>query len=217
MTAFLRLQRQLLIYLRDQIIMASCGKAKIDGFHFRGTKSGIGVMHPEVVESDSYDNDFALSLLSQEQDGLCEAEDALVRIENGTYGICEMCRKPIAKARLEAIPWTRFCVECKTERERDERFKQREGSSNFRPGNETTNNATQTPEAESEEIHHARILGLRGKVTFADISRHYRERMLEYHPDKVASLGLKLRELAERESKKINAAMEFFRNKYGPT
>jgi hypothetical protein len=65
-----------------------------------------------------------------------------------------------------------------------------------------------------EEIAHARILGLRGKITFDDIKKCYRERMHEYHPDKVRSLGPKLREVAESEAKKINAAYEFFTRKY---
>jgi DnaK suppressor protein len=40
-------------------------------------------------------------------------EDALMRIRQGTYGTCESCRNPISKARLEAVPWTRLCRECK--------------------------------------------------------------------------------------------------------
>ena len=63
-------------------------------------------------------------------------------------------------------------------------------------------------------LTHAQILGLRGRVTLTDIKRHYRERMLEYHPDRVAALGPKLREVAELETKKINAAYEFFTAKY---
>ena len=66
----------------------------------------------------------------------------------------------------------------------------------------------------SAEAAHARVLGLQGKVTLSDIKRHYRERMLEYHPDRVASLGPKLRELADNETKKINAAYDFFIAKY---
>jgi len=65
-----------------------------------------------------------------------------------------------------------------------------------------------------EEREHARVLGLRGRITFSDIKRCYRERMQEYHPDKVSSLGHKLRELADAEAKKINLAYEFFRQKY---
>ena len=44
-------------------------------------------------------------------------EEALARLRAGTFGICENCKKPISKARLEAVPWTRLCRECK-ERER---------------------------------------------------------------------------------------------------
>ena len=69
--------------------------------------------------------------------------------------------------------------------------------------------------ARIDERDHARVLGLRGKVTFQDIKNHYHLRMLEYHPDKVASRGPKLRELAEEETKKINAAYEYFCMKYG--
>ncbi|MGC1321447.1 MAG: TPM domain-containing protein [Candidatus Udaeobacter sp.] len=65
-----------------------------------------------------------------------------------------------------------------------------------------------------EELAHARVLGLRGRITFDDVKRCYRERMQEYHPDKVNSLGQKLREVADSEAKKINAAYEFFRRKY---
>ena len=68
-----------------------------------------------------------------------------------------------------------------------------------------------------EELAHARVLGLRGQITFEDIKRCYRERMQEYHPDKVSSLGQKLRELADAEAKRINLAYEFFRRKYGST
>jgi hypothetical protein len=68
--------------------------------------------------------------------------------------------------------------------------------------------------ASDDETAHARVLGLRGRVTFTDIKRHYRERMLEYHPDRVAALGPKLREVAEHETKKINAAYEFFTARY---
>ena len=65
------------------------------------------------------------------------------------------------------------------------------------------------------EKYHASILGLRGRVTFTDIKRAYRQRMTEYHPDKVAALGPKLRDLAEAESKRINAAYEYFCERYG--
>jgi RNA polymerase-binding transcription factor DksA len=75
-------------------------------------------MHQADAGSDSYDRDFALSLLSQEQDALYEIEEALKRVEAGTYGVCEMSGKSIPHARLEAIPFARFTVECQTQIEK---------------------------------------------------------------------------------------------------
>jgi DnaK suppressor protein len=49
---------------------------------------------------------------------LTPIEDALVRIRTGAFGQCEVCKQPISKARLEAVPWTRLCRECKERRAR---------------------------------------------------------------------------------------------------
>ena len=61
--------------------------------------------------TDEFDHDLALGKLSAEQDALYEVEEALKRIRNGTYGICEESGKPIPVARLKAIPWARFTIE----------------------------------------------------------------------------------------------------------
>ncbi len=68
--------------------------------------------------SESFDQVFALSLASSEQDTLFEIGDALRRIEEGTYGICEMSGEPIEKARLEALPYTRYSVKAQSELEK---------------------------------------------------------------------------------------------------
>jgi RNA polymerase-binding transcription factor DksA len=60
-----------------------------------------------------------LSLLSSDQDAVYEIEEALKRIEKKTYGVCELTGKTIPKARLEAIPWTRFTVEAQGQLERE--------------------------------------------------------------------------------------------------
>src|ERR1041385_2010589 len=65
-------------------------------------------LHMADAGTDSFDRDLALSRLSSEQDSLYEIEEALNRIRNGAYGICELTGKRIEAARLEAIPWTRF-------------------------------------------------------------------------------------------------------------
>jgi len=68
-------------------------------------------MHMADAGTDSYDRDLALGLLSHEQDAVYEIEQALSRIRNGTYGVCELTGRKIPAARLEAIPWTRFTAQ----------------------------------------------------------------------------------------------------------
>jgi RNA polymerase-binding transcription factor DksA len=58
--------------------------------------------------TDEFDHDLALAELSAEQDALYEVDEALKRILNGSYGVCQETGKPIPAARLRAIPWTRF-------------------------------------------------------------------------------------------------------------
>lgn len=67
--------------------------------------------HMADVGTDTFDRDFALSLVSNEQDALFEIEEAIQRIIKGTYGICEITGKPIAKDRLKAVPFTRYSIE----------------------------------------------------------------------------------------------------------
>lgn len=82
-------------------------------------------LHMADSGTDNFDRDFALSLLSSDQDAIYEIEEALKRIERGTYGTCELTAKQIPKARLEAIPWTRFTVEAQAQLEKDGALRQR--------------------------------------------------------------------------------------------
>jgi len=68
-------------------------------------------LHMADAGTDSFDRDLALSQISSEQDAVYEIEEAINRIRNGSYGICELTGKRIEAARLDAIPWTRFSVE----------------------------------------------------------------------------------------------------------
>lgn len=76
-------------------------------------------LHMADSGTDNFDRDFNLSLMSADQDTLYEVDEALKRIKNGTFGICELTGKPIPKARLEAIPWTRFTIEAQTQLEKE--------------------------------------------------------------------------------------------------
>ena len=117
--AFTRVQKDKLLQLRDAMVDSMAGVAK-DNLRSRaeGSEASAFGMHQADAGSDAYDRDFALSLLSQEQDALYEIDQALKRVELGTYGKCEMSGKPISRARLEAIPFARYTVECQSQLEK---------------------------------------------------------------------------------------------------
>ncbi|MDQ2868454.1 MAG: TraR/DksA family transcriptional regulator [Verrucomicrobiota bacterium] len=117
--AFTKAQKDRLLQLRDAMVDSMAGVAK-DNLRSRaeGSEASAFGMHQADAGSDAYDRDFALSLLSQEQDALYEIDQALKRIELGTYGKCEMSTKSIPRARLEAIPFARFTVECQSQLEK---------------------------------------------------------------------------------------------------
>lgn len=123
LTPFLIQQRAKLLALKDTLLDSMNGVAK-DSLRSRaeGSEASAFGMHQADAGSDAYDRDFALSLLSQEQDSLYEIDQALKRLETGNYGMCEMSGKPIPHPRLEALPFTRYTVECQAELEKRSRF-----------------------------------------------------------------------------------------------
>ncbi len=82
-----------------------------------GDLSGYG-QHMADAGTDTFDRDFALSLVSSEQEALSEVEAAIDRIHAGTYGICELTGKPISRDRLLAVPFTRYSAEAQKELEK---------------------------------------------------------------------------------------------------
>ncbi len=68
-------------------------------------------IHMADIGSDNFEQEFALGLMDSERKVIHEIDDALQRIEDGSYGICENTDQPIPKARLKAQPWAKYCVE----------------------------------------------------------------------------------------------------------
>jgi RNA polymerase-binding transcription factor DksA len=83
-----------------------------------GDLSAYG-QHMADAGTDTFDRDFALSLVSSEQEALSEIDAAIKRIRDGTFGICEITGKPIAKDRLLAVPFTRYSAEAQKQIERN--------------------------------------------------------------------------------------------------
>jgi DnaK suppressor protein len=72
-------------------------------------------IHMADIGSDNFDQEFTLSLMENDEGTLEQIEDALERIESGTYGACVECGGRIPKARLNAIPYTTHCIKCASE------------------------------------------------------------------------------------------------------
>ena len=112
---------RLLVDLRDHVL-ESLGQhseetLKRSAKEDAGDLSGYG-QHMADAGTDTFDRDFALSLVSSEQEALSEVEAAIKRIHNGTYGICELTGKPISRDRLLAVPFTRYSAEAQKELEK---------------------------------------------------------------------------------------------------
>jgi DnaK suppressor protein len=75
-------------------------------------------LHMADVGSDNYEQEFTLGLMESERKILREIDEALDRIKRGTYGVCPEAGTAINRARLDAKPWAKYCIEVARERER---------------------------------------------------------------------------------------------------
>jgi RNA polymerase-binding transcription factor DksA len=105
-------------YLIDEVNFLSSDNLKRSQRDASGELSGYST-HMADAGTDNFDREFALSLVSNEQEALYEIEEALKRLEQSTFGLCEMCEKPIRKERLSAVPFARLCVRCQSQVEKN--------------------------------------------------------------------------------------------------
>jgi len=121
----------LLIKLRehvsDEISLHTADTLKHSSREDSGDISGYG-NHQADAGTDTFDRDFALSLVSNEQDALNEIEEAIMRIKDGSYGVCEVTGKAIPAARLTAVPFARFSVEGQIDHEKNQRHRKHDRS-----------------------------------------------------------------------------------------
>ena len=84
-------------------------------------------MVPELGDQASaeIDRNFTLRLRDRERKLLKKIEEAIEKIDTGTYDVCESCGQPIGLKRLEARPVTTMCIDCKTEQEEEEKFREK--------------------------------------------------------------------------------------------
>lgn len=117
----LRKLREILLDERDRLLANVTRSDKFISHEDGENDSNAGRAHSNHLAdrgSDEIEYETQLLLSVGQRELLREIDAALQRIEDGTYGICEKTGKPIAKARLEAIPTARLCIEAQEEEER---------------------------------------------------------------------------------------------------
>jgi DnaK suppressor protein len=85
-----------------------------------GDLSGYS-FHMADMATDNFDREFTLGLASNEQQSLNMIDNALRKMDEGAYGVCEECQKPIAQKRLVAMPYARLCIKCQEVEEKKKR------------------------------------------------------------------------------------------------
>ncbi len=74
-------------------------------------------VHMADMSSDTYERELAMNIASSEQQVLYQIDEALKRVDEGTYGTCQQCDRPIALSRLKAVPYTSLCINCQRDKE----------------------------------------------------------------------------------------------------
>ena len=133
--------------LRERLLRQMNGLAKESAEEMAGYS-----LHMADSGTDNFDRDFALSLLSSDQDAVYEIDEALKRIEKDSYGVCELSGKSIPRARLDAIPWTRFTVEAQAQLERDGSLRQKRLGALGSIDSVGTNEVEEEEEAEEKPV-----------------------------------------------------------------
>ena len=119
---YYKLLLELRQHLQDELDLHTSDTLMHSAREDAGDLSNYG-NHQADAGTDAFDRDFALSLVSSEQDALYEIEEAIRRMMDGNYGVCEQTGEPIKKERLVAVPFARFSLEGQKEYEKNNRRK----------------------------------------------------------------------------------------------
>lgn len=85
---------------------------QMESHALKATEQDSSVDHMADFGSDNFEQFVSLGLLENNEKLVQQIDEALERIDEGTYGVCRHCKKPISKARLNVVPWTAYCVDC---------------------------------------------------------------------------------------------------------
>ena len=74
-------------------------------------------VHLADMAADTYDRELSMNIVSSEQEILYQIDDALKRLDDGSYGVCQQCNQPITMSRLKAVPYASLCINCQRAKE----------------------------------------------------------------------------------------------------
>jgi len=74
-------------------------------------------VHMADMAADTYERELSMNIVSSEQELLYQIDDALKRLDDGSYGVCQQCNQPIAMSRLKAVPYASMCIQCQRAKE----------------------------------------------------------------------------------------------------
>jgi len=99
----------------ERALLEKRGELSVNSVEAESRIPAAGGGEGDQVDQANADAEAELQIRLHQTDGrlLRAVEAALARIRDGTFGICEACQNPISRARLEAVPWTRHCRDCK--------------------------------------------------------------------------------------------------------
>ena len=117
---FLKKARETLLDMRGQLVRNVQAE-----LHEGREQSKDEGMDTYDLASDARDREINFILTDREREKLQAIDEALARVEEGTYGVCESCESDIAEGRLEALPFTRLCINCQADREKEARLNKR--------------------------------------------------------------------------------------------
>ena len=111
--------RQLLITERSKLadeIKSIARDASTSPREASGDLSAYTV-HMADMAADTYERELSMNIVSSEQEILYQIDDALKRLDDGSYGICQQCNQPITMSRLKAVPYASLCINCQRSKE----------------------------------------------------------------------------------------------------
>ena len=74
-------------------------------------------VHMADMAADTYERELSMNIVSSEQEILYQIDDALKRLDDGSFGVCQQCSQPVAMSRLKAVPYASLCINCQRSKE----------------------------------------------------------------------------------------------------